>query len=60
MSSVANNCQTLLTNLSIEAHSMDPDHTAPIGAVRSRSTLEVIEASKTFRQMTKANDFVKS
>ena len=29
----ANNCLTLLTNLSIEANSVDPDQTAPIGAV---------------------------
>ena len=26
----ANNCLTLLTNLSIEANRMDPDQTAPI------------------------------
>ena len=30
--SAANNCLTLLTNLSIEANRMDPDQTAPIGA----------------------------
>ena len=29
----ANNCLTLLTNLSIEANRVDPDQTAPIGAV---------------------------
>ena len=32
-SSAANNCLTLLTNLSIEANRVDPDQTAPIGAV---------------------------
>ena len=44
-SSAANNCLTLLTHLSIEANRVDPDHTAPIGAVWSGSTLFVIEAS---------------
>ena len=32
-SSAANNCLKLLTNLSIEANRVDPDQTAPIGAV---------------------------
>ena len=32
-SSAANNCLTLLTNLSIEANSVVPDQTAPIEAV---------------------------
>ena len=32
-SSAANNCLTLLTNLSKEANRVDPDQTAPIGAV---------------------------
>ena len=36
---------------------MDPDQTAPIGAVCSGSTLFVGKASKTFQQMTKADDF---
>ena len=45
MSSAANNCQTLMTNLSIEANSVNPEQIAPIGAVRSGSTLLVIEAS---------------
>ena len=36
---------------------MDPDQTAPIGAVRSGSTLFVGQASKTFQQTTKADDF---
>ena len=43
-SSAANNCLTLLTNLSIEANRVDPDQTAPIGAVWSGSTLFVIES----------------
>ena len=32
-SSTANNCLTLLTNLRIEANRVDPDQTAPIGAI---------------------------
>ena len=32
-SSAANNCLTLSINLCIEANSVDPDQTAPIGAV---------------------------
>ena len=32
-SSAANNCQTLMMNLSIKANSVDPEQTAPIGAV---------------------------
>ena len=32
-SSAANNYLTLLTTLSIEANRVDPDQTAPIGAV---------------------------
>ena len=56
-SSAANNCQTLLSNLSIEANRVDPDQTAPIEAVWSGSTLFVIEASYTFQQMRKADDF---
>ena len=32
-SSAANNCLTLLTNLSIEANKVGPDQTAPKGAV---------------------------
>ena len=43
--------------LSIEANSVDPEQTAPIGAVRSRSTLFAIEASLTFQQTRKADDF---
>ena len=37
-------CLTLLTNLSIEANSVDPEQTAPIGAVCSGSKLFAIEA----------------
>ena len=33
MPSLANNCLTLLTNLSIEANSVDPDQTAAMGEV---------------------------
>ena len=43
--------------LSIEANSVDPEQTAPIGAVYSGSTLFAIEASKTFQQKNKAEDF---
>ena len=43
--SAANNCLTLLVNLSIQAKSVDPEQTAPIGAVWSGSTLFAIEAS---------------
>ena len=43
--------------LSIEANSADPEQTAPMGAVWSGSTLFAIEASKTFQQTRKADDF---
>ena len=36
---------------------MDPDQTAPIGAVWSGSTLFVAKASKTFQKTTKTDDF---
>ena len=36
---------------------MDPEQTAPIGAVCSGSTLFAIEASETFQQTRKAGDF---
>ena len=36
---------------------MDPDQTAPIGAVWSESTLFIGMASKTFQQTTKAVEF---
>ena len=42
--------------LSIEANSVDPEQTAPIGAVCSESTLFAIEASLTFQQMREADD----
>ena len=45
MSSAANNCLTLLANLGMQAKSVDPEQTAPIGAVCSGSTLFAIEAS---------------
>ena len=54
-------CCKLLPNntdkLSIEANSVDPEQTDPIGAVCSGSTLFAIEASKTFQQTRKAVDF---
>ena len=46
-----------MMNLSIEANSVDPEQTAPIGTVRSGSTLFVIEASYTFQQTRKTDDF---
>ena len=48
---------TLLTNVSVEANSVEPDQTAPVGAVWSGSTLSDQEASKTFQQTTKADNF---
>ena len=36
---------------------MDPEQTAPIGAVWSGSTLFAIEASQTLQQMRKADNF---
>ena len=42
--------------MSVNANRMDPDQTAPTGAVLSGSTLFVEKASKTFQQMTKANN----
>ena len=44
-SSAANDFLALLTNLGVEADSVDPEQTAPIGAVCSGSTLLAIEAS---------------
>ena len=38
-------CKKLPDELSIEANSVDPEQTAPIGAVWSGSTLFAIEAS---------------
>ena len=47
-----------MMNLSIEANSVNPEQTAPIGAVWSGSTLFVIEASYTFQQTRKQTTFV--
>ena len=47
----------ITNDLSIEANSVDPEQTAPIGAVWSGSTLFSIEASYTFQQTTKADEF---
>ena len=41
----------------METNSVDPDQTAPIGAVWSESTLFDGKASKTFQQTTKAVQF---
>ena len=61
MSSAEVVCCKWLPNItdefSIEANSVDLEQTAPIGAVWSGSTLFAIEASKTFQQMIKADDF---
>ena len=40
----------------MKAKSVDPDQTAPMGAVWFGSTLIVEEASNAFQQTTKAND----
>ena len=48
---------TLLINVSTQANSVDPDQTAPVGAVWSGSTLFDQEASKIFQQMAKAAEF---
>ena len=55
-----------MMNLSIEANSVVPEQnsvvpeqTAPIGAVWSGSTLFVIQASYTFQQTRKADDFLR-
>ena len=53
-------CQKLPSitdEISIEANSVDPEQTAPIGAVWSGSTLIAIEASETIQQTRKADDF---
>ena len=47
---------SLLTNESMEANRVDPDRTA-LGAVRSGSTLFIEEASKTFQQISRADNF---
>ena len=43
--------------LSIQSNSVDLEQTAPIGAAWSRFTLFAIEASETFQQTSKADDF---
>ena len=43
--------------MSVEANSVDPDQTAPTGAVLSGYTLFGIEASQTLQQTTQADDF---
>ena len=43
---------SITDKLSIEENSVDPEQTAPIGAVWSGSTLFVIEAYQTFQQTT--------
>ena len=43
--------------LSIETNSVDPDQTAPLGAVWSGSTLFVGKVSKIFQQTAKADNF---
>ena len=57
-SSAANNCLTVLTNLSIEANRVDPDQTAPIGAVWSGSKLFVMEAFEHFNRQENQTTFV--
>ena len=46
-----------LINVSIRGNSVDPDQTAPMGAIGSESTLFAKKASKTVQQTTKAFDF---
>ena len=48
---------SITDEISIEANSVDLEQTAPIGAVWSASTLFAIEASETFQQTRKADDF---
>ena len=48
---------SITDKLSIEASRVDPEQTAPIGAVWSGSTLFVIEASLTFQQTRKVDNF---
>ena len=46
-----------MINVSIEANGVEPDQTAPTGAVWSGSTLFDQKVSKTFQQITKADRF---
>ena len=48
---------SITDNLSLEANSKGPEQTDAIGAVWSGSTLFAIEASRTFQQTGKADDF---
>ena len=48
---------SITDQLSIEANSVDPEQTAVWGAVWSGSTLFAIEASLTFQQTRKTDDF---
>ena len=47
-----------LTDVSIGSNSVDPDQTVPTGAVWSGSILFVNDASRTFQQTIKTDDFV--
>ena len=47
---------TLLTNARIKSKNVDPDQTAPSGAVMSGSTLFVVDTSKAFQQPTKHSE----
>ena len=49
---------TLMSNVSVEANSVDADQTAFTGAFWSGSTLFDQDASKTFQQTTKADDLL--
>ena len=49
---------SITDELSIEANRVDPEHTVPIGAVRSGSILFAIEASYTFQQKRKQTTFL--
>ena len=51
---------TLMTNATIKANSVDPDQTAPIGAVWSESTLFVEELPESMQQVTKRRRLVLS
>ena len=47
---------SITDELSIEVNSVDPEQTAPIGAVWSGYTLFAIESSLTFQQTRKADN----
>ena len=46
----------IIDECKLEANGVDPDETAPVGAVLSGFTLFDQEASKTFQQTTKADN----